>query len=134
MGTWYEIARYPHSFEEGCSDVSATYSLRDDGKVDVLNRCTKSGIADEAHGVAHATNPSNTRLKVTFFWPFYGDYWILMLDEAYTYAVIGDPSRKYFWILSRKQTIDSGVKRMILEKLPQWGYSANPLIWTPHSR
>lgn len=131
LGTWYEIARYEHSFEVGCSDVSATYSLKENGDIRVLNNCTKEdGKRSEAKGSAYATDETNSKLKVSFFWPFYGDYWVLMLDENYTYAVIGEPSRKYFWILSRSKILDESVKDKILSKMPELGYEKKELIWT----
>lgn len=132
-GTWYEIARYEHRFEKGCRDVSATYSLRDDGKIDVLNRCMKDDGLSEAHGVAYATDATNTKLKVSFFWPFYGDYWVLMLADDYRYAVIGDPSREYLWILSRTKILDAEDKALILKSLPALGYEEAILVWTEHS-
>jgi apolipoprotein D and lipocalin family protein len=134
LGTWYEIARYEHRFEKGCSDVSATYTKRDDGKIDVLNRCMKADGLSEAHGVAHAVNETNSKLKVTFFWPFYGDYWVIMLGDDYSYAVIGDPSREYLWILSRAKTLDSFTKDAILNKLPSLGYDVAPLVWTTQTQ
>lgn len=130
LGTWYEIARYEHSFEEGCSNVNATYSLSDDGKIKVVNRCLKKGKVDEAIGKAYAVDETNSKLKVSFFGPFYGNYWILVLDEAYTYAVIGDPSREYLWILSRTPKLDTIKLKSILQKLPSLGYDAKKLIWT----
>lgn len=131
MGQWYEIARYDHSFEVGCRDVSAEYTLLEDGRIDVRNLCKRvdEGIS-EAHGKAYAVDESNARLKVTFFWPFYGDYWILMLDDAYQYALVGAPSREYLWILSRTKRIDEKTKEEILLKLPGFGYGAERLIWT----
>lgn len=133
LGTWYEIARYEHFFEVGCSDVSATYSLKENGDINVLNSCTKDGKKSDAKGSAYATDETNSKLKVSFFWPFYGDYWVLMLDENYTYAVIGEPSREYFWILSRTKTIDEELKRTILTKMPEFLYDAKQLIWTKQS-
>lgn len=130
LGKWYEIARYEHSFEKGCSNVNATYTLRDDGKIKVENRCTKNGKIDEAIGKAYATDETNSKLKVSFFGPFYGNYWILMLDDDYSYAVIGEPSREYLWILSRTSTLDQNVINKILKKLPTLGYSTDKLIWT----
>ena len=130
-GTWYEIARYEHYFEKGCSDVSATYALTDEGKVEVLNRCTdEEGKRKEAKGIAYAVDENKSRLKVSFFRPFYGDYWILMLDEEYRYALVGDPSRKYLWILSRTPQLDEAIVQTILQKLPSLGYTASALIWT----
>jgi apolipoprotein D and lipocalin family protein len=134
-GTWYEIARYEHYFEKGCRDVSATYTLKEDGDIKVINRCTKEEAdKNEVVGVAYATDESNSKLKVSFFRPFYGDYWIIMLDDEYRYAVIGDPSREYLWILSRIPTLDEDIKNMILKRLPEMGYSADPLIWTPQGK
>ena len=133
LGTWYEIARYEHFFERGCSDISATYSLKQSGEIDVLNRCTKDGKLSEAKGIAYATNETNAKLKVSFFRPFYGDYWVLMLDDAYQYAVIGEPTREYFWILSRTKTLDEEIKKKILLEMPKLGYEEEKLIWPKHS-
>ncbi len=133
LGVWYEIARYEHFFEKGCSDVNATYSLRDDGEIDVLNSCTKEGEITTAKGVAYATDESNSKLKVSFFRPFYGDYQILMLGKNYEYAVIGEPSREYFWILSRSKKLDEQSTQKILSTMPSLGYDAKELIWTPQS-
>lgn len=134
-GRWYEIARYDHSFERGCSNVTATYTLQKDGKIGVLNRCTteEEGIK-EANGVAYATDESNSKLKVSFFRPFYGDYWILMLDEGYSYAVIGEPSREYLWILSRRPMLEPEIRASILAELPELGYDSASLIWTEQER
>lgn len=130
-GTWYEIARYEHYFEKGCRNVTATYTLTDEGKVEVLNRCTdEEGKRKEAKGIAYAVDESNSRLKVSFFRPFYGDYWILLLDEEYRYVLVGDPSREYLWILSRTPQLDDAIVQSILQKLPSLGYTAAPLIWT----
>lgn len=132
LGTWYEIARYEHFFEKGCKNVTATYSLRQDGDLDVINRCVKieTGEKTQANGIAYSTNKDNTKLKVSFFRPFWGDYWILMLDDDYKYAVVGTPSREYLWILSRTSTISEELKNQILNKLPSLGFVTNKLIWT----
>lgn len=130
LGSWYEIARYEHSFEKGCSDVKATYKLREDGKINVLNECMKDGELSNAQGIAYATDESNSKLKVSFFRPFYGNYWILMLGKKYEYALIGEPSREYLWILSRKPKISEKLKKEILDRLPSFGYSEDKLIWT----
>ncbi len=131
LGTWYEIARYEHYFEKGCRDVSATYTRNEDGSIRVINQCTKEdGETTEAVGVAYATDNSYSKLKVSFFRPFYGNYWIIMLDPDYDYAVVGDPSRQYLWILSRTPQLDNDIKEMILKRLPQMGYAVEPLMWT----
>jgi len=131
LGTWYEIARYEHSFEVGCSDVSARYSLKENGKINVINSCTKEdGTISKAIGEAYVTDETNSKLKVTFFWPFYGDYWVITLGENYEYVVIGEPAREYFWILSRKKSLDESIKKEILSSLPALGYDETKLIWT----
>ena len=136
MGTWYEIARYPHRFQEGCVGTTATYSLRDDGKVDVLNQCYKGkfdGELKKAHGKAWVVEPAtNAKLKVSFFWPFSGDYWIIDLGDNYEYAVVGHPDRKYLWILSRSPKMDEQIYKLILEKLKLQFYDTSKLIKTLH--
>ncbi|MBD3824578.1 MAG: lipocalin family protein [Epsilonproteobacteria bacterium] len=134
QGRWYEIARYEHFFEKGCTNVTATYKERQDGKIGVINRCVlEDGTRKEAHGVAQAVDATNTKLRVSFFWPFYGDYWILALDDDYTYALIGEPSREYLWILSRSKELDAAAKQRLLDLLPALGYQSSTLIWTPQN-
>lgn len=107
-GVWHEAARFPNSFQDSsrvrCEGVTATYTLHPDGKVGVVNRCRNSldeGREKVAEGSAYSASPGNDRLRVTFFWPFYGDYWVIGLDPAYRWAVVGAPGRDYLWILSR---------------------------------
>ncbi|UCG79438.1 MAG: lipocalin family protein [Nitrospirota bacterium] len=120
-GTWYEIARYPNSFQKDCYESRATYSLRDDGKISVLNECYKGsrqGKLRSAKGKAWVVDKeTNARLKVSFFWPFSGDYWIIELEENYQYVVIGHPERKYLWILSRQKTMGDDLYNAILSRL-----------------
>ena len=131
MGTWYEIACYEQFFEKGCKDVNATYSIKNDGKIQVLNQCVKEdGKLTQAIGSAYAIDASNSKLKVTFFWPFYGNYWIVMLGSQYEYVVIGEPSREYFWILSRTKELDTSTRNKILSQMPSLGYDQSQLIWT----
>lgn len=130
-GKWYEIARYPNTFERNCVGVTATYSLRDDGRVNVVNRCREGSLSAPVRlieGTARPVDASNAKLKVTFFWPFEGDYWIIDLDEDYTYAVVGDPSRKFLWILSRTPHLDEETFDAIYEWLPTRGYDPDRLI------
>lgn len=105
MGTWYEIASYPQTFQEGCTGTTANYTLRDDGEVDVVNRCFLGDLQGEesvAEGRARVVDKStNAKLEVSFFRPFWGDYWIIELGDHYDYAVVGHPGRDYLWILSR---------------------------------
>ena len=134
-GKWYEIARYEHYFEKGCTNATAEYTIRKDGKLKVTNKCIlEDGEAIDAVGVAYAVDKSNSKLKVSFFRPFYGNYWILMLGDDYSYAVIGDPTREYLWILSRTPVLDSEVKEMILTALPELGYATDKLLWTKHEQ
>ena len=132
LGTWYEIARYEHFFEKDCKNVSANYSMMDEETIKVINRCTKitTNEKKEAMGRAYAVDESNSKLKVSFFRPFYGDYWVLILDENYEYVVVGTPNRGYLWILARQKTISDEIKNSILEKLPSLGFDASKFIWT----
>ncbi|UCC75051.1 MAG: lipocalin family protein [Gemmatimonadota bacterium] len=130
VGLWYEIARIPNSFQDQCArDVTAEYALRDDGRLDVINRCVKSdGRVDEAKGLARIEDrESNSKLKVSFFsilgWrPVWGDYWIIGLGDDYEYAVVGSPDRKYGWILSRERELDAVVLERIFATLGERGY------------
>lgn len=132
LGTWYEIARYEHFFEKDCKNVSANYSMLDEKTIKVINKCTKiqTNEKKEVMGRAYAIDESNSKLKVSFFRPFYGDYWVLILDENYEYVVVGTPSREYLWILARQNTISKEVKNSILEKLPSLGFDASKFVWT----
>lgn len=131
-GTWYEIARFPHSFQEGCIGSTATYTLRDDGKIGVVNQCRKGSAGGElssAKGTAWIVDDkTNAKLKVSFFWPFAGDYWIIDLGREYDYAVVGHPSRKYLWILSRTPVMDENLYQGILERLRAQSYDTTRLM------
>ncbi|HTY64334.1 MAG TPA: lipocalin family protein [Acidobacteriota bacterium] len=134
LGTWYEIASFPQWFQKGCVATSATYTLRKDGDVDVLNQCrdkTLEGKARKANGKAWVVDPkSNAKLKVRFFWPFSGDYWIIDLGPTYEYAVVGHPKRNYLWILSRTRKMDSAVYDEILQRLKKQHYDITRLYKT----
>jgi apolipoprotein D and lipocalin family protein len=135
LGTWYEIARYPNRFQEGCVATQVQYSLRDDGKVKVLNSCredTVDGKEKSIEGKAWSVDKiTNAKLKVQFFWPFRGDYWIIQLDKDYRYAVVGHPKRSYLWILSRTPTLDEATYSAIVQKLVEQGYDPARIIKTP---
>lgn len=131
-GTWYEIARYENRFERGCVGASAAYSQAD-GYIHVLNSCfnARGTLIDQALGKAYPVESSNgAKLRVTFFWPFFGDYWILMLADDYRYSVVGDPKRQYLWILSRTRDLSHDDKNTILKTLPELGYNPAGLYWT----
>jgi apolipoprotein D and lipocalin family protein len=134
-GRWYEIARLPNRFEKKCADsVTATYTLRSDGKVDVVNRCRKAnGEYTTAKGKAKVVDKkTNAKLKVTFFWPFYGDYWILDLGPNYEYAVVGAPNRDYLWILSRTPQLDEQLYQRLLAEVSARGFATDRMIRTKH--
>ncbi len=131
LGQWYEIARYDHRFERGLEGVTATYSLRDDGKIKVVNAGYKNsldGKYKEAVGKAKTTDVPG-KLKVSFFWFFYADYIILELDDDYQWALIGSSSDNYLWILSRTPQLDERTKEHILAKARARGYDTSKLIW-----
>ena len=135
MGTWYEIAKFPQSFEKGLVGVTATYSLLPNGKVRVINRGYKNdfnGKLKVARGKAWIADKSaNAKLKVSFFWPFAGDYWILELGKDYEYAVVGDQSRKYLWILARKPQMDESVYLELLQSIKEKGFDISRLEKNP---
>ncbi|HNU00441.1 MAG TPA: lipocalin family protein [Acidobacteriota bacterium] len=134
VGTWYEIARYPNFFQKKCAGgTTATYELRPDGKITVINRCReKDGDTSEARGKAWVVDrTTNAKLKVQFFWPFSGAYWIIELDPDYRWAVVGHPDRKYLWILSRTPALEPAAYDDILRRIAAQGYDLKPIIPTP---
>ncbi len=129
-GTWYEIASFPHRFQAGCAATTATYEARDDGRITVKNRCRSGGLDGKERGVdgvAWAVDETNARLKVRFFWPFSGDYWVLALDPDYQWSVVGHPEREYLWILSRTPQIDDALYRELLSKARAQGFDVSRL-------
>lgn len=133
LGTWYEIASFPKSFQEGCSETQATYELRDDGSVQVLNQCRVDGRIRTSIGRAVVVDEkSNAKLKVSFFWPFWGDYWILAVGDRYEYAVVGEPGRDALWILARDRRLDPAVLSSILADLNARGFDTTRLRTTSH--
>jgi apolipoprotein D and lipocalin family protein len=143
-GRWYEIARLPNRFQDQCAgDVAATYTLRPDGRVTVVNECRrKDGRTARAEGVARRADEKgpSSRLKVRFapavlsFLPFvWGDYWILELDRDYRHAVVGDPTRKYLWILSRSPEMDTATYESLAAAAGRLGFDTKRLARTPQS-
>jgi len=135
LGTWYEIARYPNRFQKDCLNSTAIYSMRDDGKIEVVNRCTRiddPGKVKEARGKAWIVDTrTNAKLKVSFFWPFSGDYWIIQLAHDYSYVVVGHPERKYIWIMARKPVIERETYHRIIEEIVRQEYNPERLIISP---
>lgn len=136
LGQWYEIAKFPMYFQRKCvSDTTANYSANDDGTIQVINRCrTESGEFDQAQGKATVVeNSNNTQLKVSFFWPFKGDYWVIGLDSNYQWAVVGTPNRKYLWILSRTAVLPEAQLQAAQKAAIEQGYDLRELDYTRHN-
>ena len=135
LGTWYEIASFPSWFQRDCVATQATYSRRDDGQLGVANACrekTLDGPWKRIEGVAWPVAPGDfTKLKVQFFWPLRGDYWVLALDPEYRWALVGHPNRNYLWVLSRTRALDDAVYDGILKRASAAGYEVARLRKTP---
>ncbi len=134
LGKWYEIALYPNWFEEGCFSSTAFYEKLKDGRIKVTNRCRMhgpNGELNEAIGYADiADSKTNAKLKVQFFWPFKGNYWIIDLDKEYQYAIVSEPNRQYLWILSRSPSLDTQVLEALKEKISSKGFDLTYLKQT----
>jgi apolipoprotein D and lipocalin family protein len=143
QGKWYEIAKYPNRFQKKCAgNTTATYNLKSENRVSVVNECrARDGKTVSATGEAKVVEgSSNAKLKVRFapsflsFLPFvWGDYWVIDLDPGYRYAAVGSPDRKYFWILSRTQTLDDRTYEEILNRAESQGYDRSKVVKTPQS-
>lgn len=135
LGTWYEIARFDHSFERGMDNVIAEYLLREDGKIDVVNSGWKDGKFKVADGKAKQPDPlaDPAHLEVSFFLFFYSDYNVMMIDDDYKIALVGSKSPKYLWILSRTPYVTDSVMDLVLEEASSRGYDINNLIWVDQS-
>ncbi len=133
LGTWYEIARLDHRFERGLENISATYTLRDDGGIDVLNKGwdIKTGEWHQAQGKAYFVEQADKgRLKVSFFGPFYGGYNIIELDKKdYAYSMVAGPDRSYFWILSRTKQLPAARLQALIEQAKALGFATDKLIF-----
>jgi apolipoprotein D and lipocalin family protein len=131
-GLWYEIARLPNFFERKLKCTSATYTLREDGRITVLNKgnyLSDPEKSTSSKGVAWIPDKKYpAKLKVQFFWPFTGDYWIMDLDKEYRYVLVGDPSAKYLWILAREKKMDESTYNMLLQKAINNGYDVKSII------
>ena len=130
LGRWFEVARYEQSFQKGCEGVTADYSLRDDGKIRVVNTCRKpDGKITDAVGKAKIVDPAtNAKLKVSFFGPFYGDYWVLDRADDYSWAIVGEPSGRYLWLLSRQP--NPANRDALIARARALGYDTAPLVLT----
>jgi apolipoprotein D and lipocalin family protein len=134
LGRWYEMARYEAGFQKDCEAVTADYSLSGPGQIKVVNSCRKGaldGKATQATGKAKIVEGSNnTKLRVSFFGPFYGDYWVLDRADDYSWAIVGEPSGRYLWLLHRKAAPGPDILAMISNRAAQLGYDIKQLRWT----
>lgn len=129
LGRWYELARYEQGFQKDCEGVSADYARREDGMISVLNRCRKpDGTIKDAKGRAKIVDPAtNAKLKVSFFGPFYGDYWVLDHADDYSWSIVGEPSGRYLWILSRDATPGQARLNELIGRVRALGYDTSML-------
>lgn len=134
LGKWYEIARYEQGFQKGCEGVTANYALRDDDKISVVNSCRKpDGKVTTAHGRAKIVeDASGAKLKVSFFGPFYGDYWVLDRAEDYSWAIVGEPAGRYLWLLSRRADLTEAEVTELYGRASAMGYDTSYLRRTKH--
>jgi apolipoprotein D and lipocalin family protein len=137
LGTWYEIATIPQRFQKGCVGVTAEYTLLEDGDIRVVNTCRQGTLEGEVRRVVGRARvvdkASNAKLKVRFFWPFWGSYWIIGLGDDYEWAVVGHPNRKYLWILSRSPAIADTLYEEVLKLVADKGYDLSRIVKTPQS-
>lgn len=136
-GLWYEIGRYENGFERGCEAVTAEYGLREDGLVSVLNTCRQGAVdgpVKTAQGRARlVAGAANAKLKVSFFGPFYiGDYWVLDRAEDYSWSIVGEPSGRYLWLLSRTAQPSARTRATIMERTQALGYDLSLVRETRH--
>ncbi len=132
-GRWYEIARTENRFEKDCSNVSANYSLNEDGTLRVVNKCLRNNKQKIADGKARFVGKNNVgELKVTFFWPFQGSYNVFYVDEGYQNAIVGDGDKGYLWILSRQKNLDAKTLNFLVEKIKLSGVDVQKLIYVKH--
>ncbi len=135
LGTWYEIARLDHSFERGLSNVTATYTLRDDGGINVLNKgySAEDGEWNQAEGKAYPIEDGQwNKLKVSFFGPFYGGYNVIALDPDYQWAMVAGPNRGYLWILARSPDLDEAVVESLVAQAKSLDFDTSELIYVEH--
>lgn len=137
-GKWYEIASYPQPFQKGCYCTTAEYTPTDKGYIVVENRCNKGSVNGKESYIKGKAfideNSGNAKLRVQFFWPFKGKYWIIDLADDYSYAVVSHPNKKYLWILSRTPDMSDKVYQQILVKLLEKGFDINKLQLTQQRR
>jgi len=134
-GKWFEVASFPMFFQRNCvADTTAEYASAPDGSISVHNRCrTKDGFDDATGKATIVEGFNNSRLKVSFFWPFKADYWILGLDPQYQWAVVGNPNREYLWLLSRTPQLPPAQLEDALATVRAQGFDLSRLRYTPQA-
>lgn len=134
-GKWFEIASFPMRFQKGCQCTTAEYTLMPKGHVKVFNKCRKDSTAGKQSSITGKAfvveGSNNTKLKVRFFWPFKGDYWIVKLDSNYQWAVVSAPKKDYLWILSRTHSMDETLYNRLIKELEAESYDIGKLVKTP---
>ena len=137
LGKWFEIARLDFKYEKNLNNVTAVYSLKDDGKIRVENRgfdYTKNEWKESIGKAKFKGSPEEGRLKVSFFGPFYAAYNVLSVDDNYQYALVAGKNLKYLWILSRQTTIPENIKSKYLQQAESLGYDTGDLVWVEHNK
>lgn len=131
LGLWHEAARLPNSFERNCARATAAYALREDGLLSVRNTCFRAdGETRDANGRARRVGEGlQGKLEVSFFGPFWGDYWVLERADDYSWSVVGEPSGRYLWVLTRAETISAEERAGFDARLRALGYDTSKLIW-----
>jgi apolipoprotein D and lipocalin family protein len=135
MGTWYDVASFPQRFQKNCKCTSAEYKLLDDETIEVYNRCInkETGKVQDITGKAFiADKTTNAKLKVQFFWPFKGAYWIIELADDYSHAVVSEPGKNYLWILSRTPNMPKEQLDAIIDRLKEKGFDTSRIVFTTH--
>ena len=134
LGRWYEIARYEAIFERDCEAVTADYSLRPDGKIKVVNSCHRERLeatVESAEAQAYVVDGSqNAKLRVSFFWPFFGNYWILDHGDAYDWSIVGEQSGRYLWLLFRTPHPTEALEKTVKDRAAVMGYDLGLLMET----
>ncbi len=137
-GLWYEIASFPQRFQKGCTCTTAEYIPTDENYLIVINRCKKDSINGPEVSIKGRAfveeNSGNSKLKVQFFWPFKGKYWIIELADDYSCAMVGHPNREYLWILARKPQLESSLYDSLLIKANSKGFDTSKLVKTIHPK
>lgn len=133
LGLWHEQARLPNRFEQGCVRVTAEYGVRDDGLISVVNTCREiDGSTRTARGRARPVGEAGEgKLEVSFFGPFWGDYWVLDRAPDYSWSIVGEPEGRFLWVLTRAETIDEATRAAFERRITELGYRPAELVWAP---